>query len=315
MNNKRIEEIDFIKCVLILLMVTFHLVYIGNTYPLAKSFVYTFHMPCFLVLSGYLFNLHKPPRAFGKSMFWLAVPYLLMESGYILMASVLPIREHIDNLTPGTFADLLLLHPIGPYWYLHTLILCSTVYFALSRWPRIGLTALFVLAGVLLYALSQCHLVVFSNALYFLLGAFLRKRETAFSSFFLPSPWLFLPFAIACLSFSETADKTAVSAIAVYCALCTLPVVYKFLMKCGKGRISRGANFIGRHTLLIFLFSPIFTILAKSYQPLLVGLDPSGMLFLLVSLAFAVTGSLLIGILLDHLRLSRFIFGKRQMIG
>lgn len=36
MNNKRIEEIDFIKCVLILLMVTFHLVYIGNTYPLAK---------------------------------------------------------------------------------------------------------------------------------------------------------------------------------------------------------------------------------------------------------------------------------------
>ena len=52
MNNKRIEEIDFIKCVLILLMVTFHLVYIGNTYPLAKSFVYTFHMPCFLVLSG-----------------------------------------------------------------------------------------------------------------------------------------------------------------------------------------------------------------------------------------------------------------------
>lgn len=152
MNNKRIEEIDFIKCVLILLMVTFHLVYIGNTYPLAKSFVYTFHMPCFLVLSGYLLNLHKPPRAFGKSMFWLAVPYLLMESGYILMASVLPIREHIDNLTPGTFAALLLLHPIGPYWYLHTLILCSTVYFALSRWPRIGLTALFVLAGVLLYA-------------------------------------------------------------------------------------------------------------------------------------------------------------------
>ena len=89
MNNKRIEEIDFIKCVLILLMVTFHLVYIGNTYPLAKSFVYTFHMPCFLVLSGYLFNQHKPPRAFGKSMFWLAVPYLLMER-----------RLHPDGLLP-----------------------------------------------------------------------------------------------------------------------------------------------------------------------------------------------------------------------
>ena len=50
----RISEIDYLRCVLILLMVAFHLVYIGDSYPYAKQVVYTFHMPGFLLISGYL---------------------------------------------------------------------------------------------------------------------------------------------------------------------------------------------------------------------------------------------------------------------
>ena len=52
--HNRISEIDYLKCVFILLMVAFHLVYIGDSYPYAKRVVYTFHMPGFLILSGYL---------------------------------------------------------------------------------------------------------------------------------------------------------------------------------------------------------------------------------------------------------------------
>ncbi len=57
---------------------------------------------------------------------WLFVPYAVMELAYVIMASVLPINEHIDVLTVGV-VDKLFLHPIGPYWYLHTLILCYVV--------------------------------------------------------------------------------------------------------------------------------------------------------------------------------------------
>lgn len=56
----RILELDFLKCVFILLMIVFHLVYIGNRYPVAKAFVYTFHMPGFLIISGYLLHVQKP---------------------------------------------------------------------------------------------------------------------------------------------------------------------------------------------------------------------------------------------------------------
>ena len=108
----RIEELDFLKCVFITLMIAFHLVYIGNTFPVAKQLVYTFHMPGFLLVSGYLFNVDKPWTAFGKTLLWIFIPYAMMETGYTVMASLLPIREHIDHLTPGLIVDHVFLHPM-----------------------------------------------------------------------------------------------------------------------------------------------------------------------------------------------------------
>ena len=122
--RRRIDGIDFIKAIMILLMIAFHLVFIGDTYPYAKQIVYTFHMPAFLVISGYMLNTDKSARRYLISLLWIFIPYAVMEGGYTFMASILPIREHIDNLTLAVFAEKILLHPLGPYWYLHTLMLC-----------------------------------------------------------------------------------------------------------------------------------------------------------------------------------------------
>ena len=104
---QRIKELDFLKGVLILLVISFHLVYFEQLYPEIKQVVYTFHMPGFLLISGYLMNIRKEPKDFLKTLLWLAIPYLVMESGYIYMASLLPINEHIENLTPWVFLDRL----------------------------------------------------------------------------------------------------------------------------------------------------------------------------------------------------------------
>ena len=55
--KNRIAELDYLKSIFILLMIVFHLVYIGDKYPYAKALVYTFHMPAFLVISGYVMNI------------------------------------------------------------------------------------------------------------------------------------------------------------------------------------------------------------------------------------------------------------------
>ena len=66
--NSRVKELDFLKCIFIILMIIFHLVYIGDSYPYAKQVVYTFHMSAFLVISGYLNNVNKKIKAFGRSL-------------------------------------------------------------------------------------------------------------------------------------------------------------------------------------------------------------------------------------------------------
>lgn len=43
--KERVVELDYLKCILILLMVLFHLAYFSEKYPLLKQFVYAFHMP------------------------------------------------------------------------------------------------------------------------------------------------------------------------------------------------------------------------------------------------------------------------------
>ena len=66
--KRRIEEIDFLKCTFILLLILFHLVYIDDKYPYAKHLVYTFHVHAFLIISAFMLILEQPARSFLRSM-------------------------------------------------------------------------------------------------------------------------------------------------------------------------------------------------------------------------------------------------------
>lgn len=310
----RIKEIDFVKCVLIVLMIAFHLVFIGDHYPYAKQVVYTFHMPGFLVISGYLLNVGKPWRKFLHAMLWIFIPYAVMESGYTVMAAVLPIREHIDLLTFSLYMDKLLLHPLGPYWYLHTLLLCSTVYYGVAHCRRIGPVLRLITVAVLYVLLWRIGIVSLSCALYFLGGAAVRSGGMRFTRFFRPTLWALLPMAVLAF-FPVNMDKGSVGGVIfVYLSVCSILGIYHILQQWG-ARLLPLMLFVGRNTLLLLLFSPVFTVLAKLWQPMLVGIDRSGMVFLVVSVTVAVAGSIAIGWVLDILHLSRFLFGKRQVVG
>lgn len=127
--KERVVELDYLKCILILLMVLFHLAYFSEKYPLLKQFVYAFHMPVFLILSGYLTNINKGTKKKIREILWLFIPYSLMEASYVVTASVLPIREHFDGLSIELLIRKVLMEPMGPYWYLHTLLVCEVMYY------------------------------------------------------------------------------------------------------------------------------------------------------------------------------------------
>lgn len=308
--QRRTREIDFLRCVLILLMITFHIVYIGDTYDVAKRVVYTFHMPVFLMVSGYLCNTSKDGRVFFRSMKWIFIPYLVMETGYVLMASVLPIREHIDTLTPALMLDKLFLHPLGPYWYLHTWVLCSVIYFLAMRLTRLrpALRLVFAVAGCLLFAAAG--LMSVPNVLYFMAGAVLRQTGVSFLAAFRPAWWSILPVVPIVVFMPSQLDRATPGGIAmVYLTTSFILYIYRFT----RGSVRRSLLFVGSNTLLLLLFSPVFTALSKLYLSLFISFDPSGILFCMVTVTMAVVGSFLLGYASDRLHISPLFFGKEKV--
>ncbi len=331
----RIRELDYLKGVLILLVISFHLVYFEQLYPSAKQVVYTFHMPGFLLISGYLMNVSKAPKDFLRTLLWLAIPYIIMESGYIVMASLLPINEHIDHLTPAVFLDRLLLHPLGPYWYLHDLIICGAIYKTLSNSPlkgekqsspnvnpsplRGGWVGSVFIIGLAYYAVSYLLNTLlplkgvggsfsFSSALYFLAGAAIRQSGTDFIAFFRPSVFSVLAFVLLVFFIDSPNQASLSGALIAYTAISSLLWLYTYTPPKG----GRGVSFLGRNSLMLYVFSPIFTILCKRFVPYL-QFDPTGIIFLMVSLIVCVAGSLAIAWMMDLTGISRFFFGRKAI--
>ena len=331
----RIDELDFLKFVFITLMIAFHLVYIGDAYPVAKRLVYTFHMPGFLLVSGYLFNVNKSWESFWKTMLWIFVPYTIMESGYTMMASLLPIREHIDRLTVGVLVDHIFLHPMGPYWYLHTLMICGICYNIAFKKPEgrfssvlkqekpllpIKMLSLenqvllgrFTLLALFLLLLSYgCGLLSIANAAYFLVGAIVRQAVGNFRLAF-PARWWTLGLLLVwCIDPSHYDRASFAGACLVFLVIGSLLWIYQLGIPQSLRKLFL---FIGRNTLPLLLFSPIFTILAKYYQALLLRAEPTGIFFMVVSVILAIAGSYGITWLMDISGISKLFFGKKGLI-
>jgi len=308
--SQRVCEIDFLKSLFIILMVVFHLTLIGKTYPFAKQVVYMFHMPAFLIISGYFIRPDKKTRQFLRNILWLFVPYAVMETAYTVAAFYLPVTDHINNLTPAIVMHYLFIAPLGPYWYLHTLLLCSVTSFFVLRLDRIDLLSRFLVLATIWWGLSQMGLVSLSNAFYFLAGVVIRQTGVGFLSVFRPSAFAIVPFVIICVYADQLSRGTFSGTAATYLVMCFALFVYQFLQGL---RIAKVMLFVGRNTLVILLFSPLFTAASKLMQPLF-AFDNTGLLFTFVAVTLTLVGCFSIAWLMDTLHISRFFFGKTRIL-
>ena len=288
--QQRIDELDFLKGIFIILMISFHLVYIGDSYPYAKRIVYTFHMPGFLIISGYLMNITKSRKDFIKTMLGYAIPFIVMESGYIVMAAALPIREHIDVLTLGVFIDRLFLHPIGPYWYLQTLITCGVSYILVFHFVFMKTNSRIILLGIIFHVFSNMLGVMsFACSLYFLAGVVLRQSGISFTDVFQQSPIAIFAFILLTMHPKNLLMEESAGVLIVYLVI----VGFLYVHSHAGQKANSILTFLGRNTMPLFLFSPIFTFLCKPLVPVL-QFEPTGLLFLSVSLLLCITGSLFV---------------------
>ena len=306
----RIKELDYLKSILILLMVAFHLVYIGDKYPYIKQIVYTFHMPAFLIISGYLTNVQKDIKSFMRKLLWIFIPYLCLETGYVLMSHILPVRENVPEISSNILLHKIFIKPLGPYWYLHTLIICSLLYYLTFRYTRMKTISQVILLGLGLFAVSYWGgIIVLANAIYFLAGVIIKQSKLPFIRIFQPSLLALVPMILLCC-FPDNLNRGILAGITItYLAIIISLYAHSYLSK----GIRQCSYFIGRNTLVIFLFSPLFTILCKMFLPFLF-FEPTGILFMIISVAITVSGCIVIAWSMDKLHFSRFFFGQDAIL-
>lgn len=304
------NAIDYTRFVLICLVILVHIVNFSALYPGAQQFINRFFMQAFLLITGYLMNVDKRVGKFASYLVKIFLPYAAMTLGYAFVSTLLPVRDGIEFFTPDNVLKILLVKPIGPYWYFHTMMICSTLYYIADRCAgRYGKRAVFCLATSLYVAAAGTSLVAYTHALFFLLGAGVRLIGREWDKLFRPTFWAFVPFAVctAFYAFGRT-DTLAVFIL----AFSFLSFVPKATAAIRSGKCQRCMGYIGRNTLPIYLFHPIFTMGAKYLLPLF-GFDPSGVLHIVVTIVSGVAGSLLIAYFMDKTKLS-YCFGRENIL-
>ena len=64
--KQRNTDIDWIRAILIILMILIHIVSFGNAYPHLKAGILSVMMHTFLIITGYLVNIEKSPKEMGR---------------------------------------------------------------------------------------------------------------------------------------------------------------------------------------------------------------------------------------------------------
>ncbi len=306
-NTKRIQEIDMAKGLLILLMVAFHLGLFNAKYPHACQIVYAFHMSGFLLISGYLFSVNREPKKFLKSIYGIVVPYIAFEIVYLLGLGMFGKFIGASNTFDGgvlTLLSKIAFLPSGTYWYLHTMAICLTIYYIVNRYVMKGLSGILI-SSIILYTLSVgIPGFKWGDIIYFIIGILFRNADFEINEK-LKSPISLLCFVLIII-FANDISRCSIPGIGL--TLTFLGFIFDLkdrIPKC----ISNYISYIGRNSLAIVLFSPLFTVVAKVCAPFF-AFDGTRIIGTICCLSMIVTLCLFCAILFDRSSLSRIIVGK-----
>ena len=323
--QNRILQFDYLKGIMMILVIMFHLVIIDVTYPTLRAAVYTFHVPVFLLLSGYLAKTDKCFKDFSRTLYRLLVPYVIFEIIYLLMLYVVGTAMHstnsVDNLSFHTIFMHLLAYPLGSYWYLHALIVCYVVYYMVFHFLKANQFTKLILVGIILYLITYIIQVVgwapitsgggfvWESVVYYIIGIIIYRLEVPFMKIIPPSCFAIIPLTILFL-FSDNYHRGTLAGISItILTISFLMYVFNYLWS----PVRDGLCFIGRNSLTIFIFSPIFTSFTKFFIPFF-SFDSTHIVFATVSTTFIIICSLMCAYFFDRLRFSRYLFMKDEIL-
>jgi len=320
--QQRLISPDFIKGICIILMVYGHISYIGeySSYQQQiKIFIYTFHMPLFLIVSGILFHFNGQfKERVVKVLQRIGVPYVIFFSLYLLgLFLVKLIGIPTTNPPPDSFSNViysLFLSPYGGFWFLHSLLLIQISILVIKLLKFEDTNNFYFLLSILLIMLflSQLHLVAFHTSIYFFIGMLLSKITNKNIDIKVTTGFLFiLLFTLIIILSSSDFLKSLSNFEIIWCLL-----LFIFLWSLAKhyqnNLLIIIPNWIGRNSLSILCWHSLFIVAMKPLKGILLNLDNSGLSYSAFVTIMTILLSLFAAIIMDKLKLSSFIFGTNK---
>lgn len=310
MQQRHIDEIDFQRAILISLVILVHIVNFGNIHPDVKSGVLSFLMPTFLLVTGYLLNVDKPVRKFAIYLLRILLPYVIMVTGYMVLSLYLPVRDGIQHLDWHTAFYVLCIHSIGPYWFFRVMLIGGFLCYATFRCLSQQTTYVQLVAyGIVLLCVSHFTPIMnWEQAFYYFLGVVLRMSKVNYNKVFFPSSLSFIPLLLILFIAPQWDWSNLLVLVMAFCFLSFASSLKRFF----HGRPLEMILYIGRNTLPIYMFHPIFTMAGKFLLPIF-RFDSSGIVHAIVVVIIGLSGSLLLAKTMDKLHLS-WMFGRPQIV-
>ncbi len=302
--------IDYIRVVLIVMVIIVHIVNFGELYPNIKSSILAFFMPAFLIITGYLVNINKSVKEFCLYLVRIILPYIIMVSGFMILSLYLPVRDGVDSITPYTVYKVMCVTSIGPYWFLHVMIVCGLLYYVSFKVPakKDDVTKSVIFAVLLILTSLYTPYLGLRSAAYYFTGVMIRLFVKDISKVIKANFWTIIPFLL--LLTDKTLQDWGSLSIFACCFF-----FFSFTAWCSqyfKGRFASVMQYIGRNTLPIYIFHPIFTMAAKYMLPLFT-FDSTGLCHTVVTILMGLGGSILIARAMDMCGVSH-IFGKKKIL-
>lgn len=169
MKTKRIELYDIAKGILISMVVVGHI--ITMSYPVSaiiKTFIYTFHVPAFFIITGMLTKAtlvdeYKFIPFVKKKFKSLLLPYLLFEF-VAAISQMLFLGMDYLNIKGALINTLLVYCNAGATWFLPTLFIAEIIYYWIllinKKYGKILSLFLVVLCGGVSFVLPKTHFFI-----------------------------------------------------------------------------------------------------------------------------------------------------------
>jgi fucose 4-O-acetylase-like acetyltransferase len=315
---------DFIRGISIILMVYGHITPIGRMVAIHQHVfpvIYTFHIPLFLLISGFFFDFSDNTNQKIVAIFRkIGIPYFIFITCYIL-GILLVQRFGIVTIgkpptTLPTFINTVLLRPFGAYWFLHSLLIIQivlTLVWGIKVNSQYKFWGFILVSTFIFWLLPTTDIIQFAfrTGVYFLIGI-LIKHFTKGSFTITP---LYLAIIVTLLAVLYL-YQNAIFNFSIFEIIWCLGI-FAFLWAIGlyfkATKPVKIIAWIGQNTLIILLLHILFIMVFKITNPFFLKIDGSGISYFLVITMATISLSMFASFVLDKLNISKYLFGTPQL--